>query len=248
MGDFVQHEPCPECGSKDNVGVYTDGKYCFGCGWIEGVDKILHYKNYRASNVEAYDNGCAFLPYDSTFSIPNEAMDWLKKYSITDQQIANHKLQWSDLMSALIFPIYDGPTLRGWNGRIFGERAKTRKYDSRGLLSKLDVFIPPQQGEYDANSLVVVEGFMDAIKVSNTTMAMPLFGVSLNESRITRLAKNHNIRNLTLWLDHDKIEHMLWLKKKYSHLFNRLSMVVEKIDPKGLSDDYIIDKLLETLD
>ena len=29
---FVSHEPCPKCGSRDNLGVYDDGHtYCFGC-------------------------------------------------------------------------------------------------------------------------------------------------------------------------------------------------------------------------
>ena len=30
--NFVQHEPCPKCGSKDNLARYDDGHgYCFGC-------------------------------------------------------------------------------------------------------------------------------------------------------------------------------------------------------------------------
>ena len=33
---FVEHAPCPECGSKDNLAVYTDHAYCFGCGHYEG--------------------------------------------------------------------------------------------------------------------------------------------------------------------------------------------------------------------
>lgn len=34
MGVFVKHEPCPECGSSDNLAVYDDGsKHCFGCGF-----------------------------------------------------------------------------------------------------------------------------------------------------------------------------------------------------------------------
>lgn len=35
MANFVRHEPCPACGSKDNLAVYDDGStYCFspGCG------------------------------------------------------------------------------------------------------------------------------------------------------------------------------------------------------------------------
>jgi twinkle protein len=36
MADFVQHEPCPKCGSKDNLARYSDGSaYCFGCKAVE---------------------------------------------------------------------------------------------------------------------------------------------------------------------------------------------------------------------
>ena len=36
-GTFVQHEPCPSCGSKDNLARYSTGQgYCFGCGHWEG--------------------------------------------------------------------------------------------------------------------------------------------------------------------------------------------------------------------
>ena len=32
----IQHEPCPSCGSRDNLARYTDGHgYCFGCGYYE---------------------------------------------------------------------------------------------------------------------------------------------------------------------------------------------------------------------
>jgi twinkle protein len=33
---FVQHEPCPECGSSDNLARYSDGHgFCFGCNHYE---------------------------------------------------------------------------------------------------------------------------------------------------------------------------------------------------------------------
>ena len=32
----IAHEPCPECGSRDNLARYSDGHgYCFGCGYYE---------------------------------------------------------------------------------------------------------------------------------------------------------------------------------------------------------------------
>lgn len=33
MSEVVAHEPCPECGSRDNVALYSDGhRHCFGAG------------------------------------------------------------------------------------------------------------------------------------------------------------------------------------------------------------------------
>ena len=51
MNDFVRHEPCPECGSKDNVAVYRDkqgheSKHCFGCGYT------IPSKNYQVTEKE----------------------------------------------------------------------------------------------------------------------------------------------------------------------------------------------------
>ena len=34
--EFIQHEPCPKCGSRDNLARYSDGHaYCFGCEYRE---------------------------------------------------------------------------------------------------------------------------------------------------------------------------------------------------------------------
>lgn len=38
---FLRHEPCPSCGSKDNLGRYDDGHgYCFGCNHFEPGDNM----------------------------------------------------------------------------------------------------------------------------------------------------------------------------------------------------------------
>ena len=37
MANFVKHEPCPSCNSKDNLARYDDDSaYCFGCEYYEG--------------------------------------------------------------------------------------------------------------------------------------------------------------------------------------------------------------------
>jgi twinkle protein len=40
--EFLRKEPCPECGSKDNLGRYSDGHaFCFGCEYYEPSDEEL---------------------------------------------------------------------------------------------------------------------------------------------------------------------------------------------------------------
>jgi len=37
--DFLGHEPCPSCGSKDNLARYSDGHgFCFGCNYFDPGD------------------------------------------------------------------------------------------------------------------------------------------------------------------------------------------------------------------
>ena len=47
---FLHHSPCPKCGSKNNLAVYSDGSFCFtpGCGYQgeEFMEKELDEKFY----------------------------------------------------------------------------------------------------------------------------------------------------------------------------------------------------------
>lgn len=56
MGRFLHKAPCPECGSKDNVIVYTDGASCMtpGCGyWSKDGDGLEAVPTFRrAKEVE----------------------------------------------------------------------------------------------------------------------------------------------------------------------------------------------------
>lgn len=45
---FIAKEPCPSCGSKDNLGRYSDGHgHCFGCGHYEHGDTSYQPKERR---------------------------------------------------------------------------------------------------------------------------------------------------------------------------------------------------------
>lgn len=58
---FIKHIPCPECGSSDGNGIFTDGhQYCFVCNTYVDGDGVIE-KNYKAKPImnkefKDYDN------------------------------------------------------------------------------------------------------------------------------------------------------------------------------------------------
>ena len=63
--EFIQHEPCPECGSRDNLARYDDGHaFCFGCNYREKAggeqkpvvkkgDKQMDFVEGEATNLKS---------------------------------------------------------------------------------------------------------------------------------------------------------------------------------------------------
>ena len=50
--DFIKHEPCPSCGSKDNLARYSDNSaYCFGCDYSEKTNGQKFTANRRPSKL-----------------------------------------------------------------------------------------------------------------------------------------------------------------------------------------------------
>jgi twinkle protein len=46
--EFLRHEPCPKCGSRDNLARYGDGHgYCFGCEYYERGDELPPVKKEK---------------------------------------------------------------------------------------------------------------------------------------------------------------------------------------------------------
>ena len=60
--EFIQHEPCPSCGSKDNLARYDDGHgFCFGCGHIDrvsdNISDISSVRDVQKTRRSEYFNG-----------------------------------------------------------------------------------------------------------------------------------------------------------------------------------------------
>lgn len=73
MGNFIEYRPCPNCGSKDNLAVYDDGQYCFGCNYTGRDD------NGKASRITVWPpKGFAY----SSISDRGLSRETCTKYSV----------------------------------------------------------------------------------------------------------------------------------------------------------------------
>jgi len=198
MSDFVEHTPCPKCHSRDNLGVYTDHEYCFGCGHIH----FYNYHNRRILGSKDTGERIVSLPDDIVSYVPAVASEWIKKYDLTQKELYDNRVVWSDLRELLIFPYFDDQNhLWGWQGRYFGSNPKHPKWVGKGnFKERTKVYGKTSE------SIVIVEDIISCIKVSRVTGALPLFGSFVDLNKICFLYKEVKPKKYVLWLDRDKVK------------------------------------------
>jgi twinkle protein len=147
---FIGKEPCPECGSRDNLARYSDGHaYCFGCGHYEyGDDENPTTKRstYVASGLIT-DGGIVAL---SKRGISEETA---KKFGYRVATYNGQKVQ--------IAPYYDA------EGNLVAQKVRWANKDMKIFGDFKNVLLFGQQlwGE-GGRKVVITEGEIDAMTVS----------------------------------------------------------------------------------
>jgi hypothetical protein len=230
MSSFVQHHPCPKCGSSDALAEFSDGHYhCFSCkhfipskvNSLEGVARVLNPQ-------EKLD--WKKLPDDASKNYSLLALRWLKTYGLTNDEIESNLL-WSDRYEMLLFPFYGNENeLLCWQGRYFPQRnpkVYTAGYPDNHILIR---------GNWGTN-VVVVEDSISAIKVSRVMDSSELLGCNLSLQKVMRLSRLYE--NLYIWLDSDKLSVAIKFKEKYGTLFKNIEVIYSDKDPKEYSTEEI---------
>ena len=187
---FIQHTNCPKCGSKDNLAEYSDGFYCFGCGYRKQKNDLNSVRSRLQSGVGGTMPSNE-LDISTTNDIPIEPMQWLLQYGITQQDVDTYKLGWNANNQMLVLV----NTPQYYQARNFSNYGP--KYIAKGKKPLLFYGL--------GDILICVEDVISAIKIAksnkNVTVT-PLLGsiisLELTETILKRFKK------VCLWLDRDK--------------------------------------------
>lgn len=153
---FVRHEPCPKCGSKDNLARYSDGHaVCFsgGCSHYEhGNGDVVEFKSRKEATPLNEVTGVTAAITDRRIS-----QDTCRKFGVTveygnDGHIVKHH-----------YPYFDKDT-----GELRGDKTRlvdSKQFFAQGSFDNVGLF-GQQAFKGGGKYITVVEGELDALAVS----------------------------------------------------------------------------------
>jgi len=232
MASFVGHEKCPSCGSKDNLGRYSDGgAFCFGCKYTERRDASSSRQPTANVRVVKQDRSAVF---------PESVSEYLRRYGLSIHEVSKNNGYWEPYREQLVFE-YDGEDgeLGCVQARNFNSaRAVKQKYYNQG--STFGVF--DLMSGNDTGKVVITEDKLSAIKVARQVDAIPALGTQFQRHKVARLAAL-GYQKVYVWLDKDKwregrdiADHCKWLGLSATALLTPL-------DPKEYTDEQIMEYL-----
>jgi hypothetical protein len=231
MSVFVRHEPCPRCGSRDNLARYSDGSaWCFGCGKKERADRVDFVE-------KAEDDFPVQLDDDLCNDFPRHVVDWLAAYEITVEEALKYGWKYAPQRDQLVFIFRDEegrPELT--QARNFS--STKRKYFTQGpVASILPIFRSPNGGP----SLVVVEDILSAAKIARQRDAIPCLGSHMPKSKLKALRLFYDV--LAVWLDADKLNEARNIAEQAKWLGFTTRVIYTPLDPQEYSDAEITAQL-----
>ena len=228
MGKFSHHEACPQCGSKDNLGVWEDGhKWCFGCKYYE--KGTFDLKTIHVNIPEIAPNNKHF-PDDAQHYIPYEPMKWLLNCGIGYSEARRWNIQWSPKQKLVCWEIGNSC----WQGRVFDKESK-KKYVSSGKIHEVPTLLYGPRGTRD--TVVLVEDYISSIRVSDHLCCMPLFGCTIGLETLQGLTKT--FKKVIVWLDADKLDNARKICLNANMVGLDCRVLFTPKDPKEYTNDEI---------
>ena len=230
----IGKKQCPKCASsgndrsRDNLALYSDGgQHCFSCSYhVRGSNQPRLHEHTQTKPKELDYN----IPFDATTDLPALAIEWLRDYHITLNDLIRNKIMWSEQMQWLIFPIMYKSEIVGFQARNFN-KAKPYKWYTK--FKKKDYNIVLGQG----NNIVICEDIVSAIRVGHHAVTVPIFGSLISTELLLELkAMNKPVK---IWLDRDKAREAIRYSQKANAQGLRCSVIITHEDPKCYTSEII---------
>jgi twinkle protein len=146
----VAHEPCPECGSRDNLGRYSDGHgYCFGCGHYEPGDGQVTPERKERKHVQG------LIPLGEAQALP--------KRKLTEETCQ----KWGYTVSTYNGQPVQIANFRDTSGQVVFQKVRFKNKDFLSFGDKKEGGLYGQHLWRDGGKkIVITEGEIDAMSVS----------------------------------------------------------------------------------
>jgi len=235
---FVRHGPCETCGSRDNVGWYSNGTgFCFGCGkFYRGeVETAIRGAERGNSAPSLSDQGLRPPPEDLNFEYGEAAIHWIRKYDLHVEDLIRNNIKWSQRREQLVYLFYgQDEDVVLWQARNFrsGTDHKSRFFTG-GTPEEVIATYPPKQTDGPVG--VFVEDCISALKVGKSGfVGIPCFSSTVSPRKLARISKRFD--HLVWWLDADKYKDAQKQKERTDLLGCKSYVIYTELDPKDYSE------------
>jgi hypothetical protein len=234
---YLKHEPCPKCGSRDNLARYSSGSgYCFGCGHFEPAQlgsllKTLEHVGEGRQEESVY--GVRPLPDDLVSYYPPKVVSWIAKYDLAPVDLINHNVCWSPSREQLIYRFYGkGANVVLWQARNFREGTDhKRRFFTSGPSEDI---IAKYSTRESNDTCCIVEDCISAIKLAYAGVhGVPCLGSTMSRKKIVRMSRLY--KRMVVWLDADKLKEARDISEHAAACGLETKVVYTEDDPKVFS-------------
>lgn len=249
MATFVRHEPCPRCGSRDNLGRYSDNSaFCFGCNYTERGDRAPWIGERDVENQDSDDERGLRLRGARVY--PAGVVEWLGQYAISTPTAIRYGWTYDDVWEQLLFPLKDE------NGAIVciqaknfnPKRARKAKYYNTGDKNAAHTYYSKYRSndkttgtteESTRPPVILTEDILSAVRVGEVGVGFPLLGTSIPREKLAWLKTTLNPTRLVVWLDQDKWREGRSIADAAKLLGLSANTLLTPLDPKCYSVEQI---------
>jgi twinkle protein len=198
MSRFIRHDPCPNCGSSDGLGIYEDNEHCFVCSY---------HKNYGDNDI-SNNHEIRHAVNMSVTPLPAGEQGAIKDRSILASSVNKYRVTVntnSESQVGHVYPYFDEDGSHVANKiRRKGEKAFYWEWDTQSGVLFGQSFFPP-----GGRAVTIVEGECDALATFQLTGSRyPCVSVKSSVEAKKNCADNFEYLNsfdkIVLCLDNDE--------------------------------------------